>query len=191
MRLNDRRFEAVDVCGHTYRLRLTLKNVLTAMDIAGDELLEDDDKAMAMLRLLVRWPRPHRGRAKVQLLESVMGHIRGEESPSGGPDIVDLSQDAGLIRASFLQAYGIDLEKTDIHWDKFIELFQALPDDTAMGRVMAIRSTPIPKATQYNKETREALARAKRAVALKKTVQSAQKSADALASSILAMLGRR
>ena len=191
MRLNDRRFEAVDVCGHTYRLRLTLKNVLTAVDVAGDDLLEDNDKAMTMLRLLVRWPRPHRARAKVQLLEAVMWHIRGEGSPSGGPDIVDLSQDAGLIRASFLQAYGIDLEKTDIHWDKFIELFQALPEDTALGRVMAIRSTPMPKASRYNKEAREALTRAKRAVALKKTVQSAQESADAMASSILAMLGMR
>ncbi|MDY5287598.1 MAG: Gp15 family bacteriophage protein [Lentihominibacter sp.] len=58
---------------------------------------------------------------------------------SGAP-VVDWEIDADLIYAAFRQAYGIDLLTTDLHWHEFKALFDALPDDTLMVRVIQWRS---------------------------------------------------
>ena len=60
-------------------------------------------------------------------------------SGSGAP-LVDWEVDADLIYAAFLQAYGIDLLTADLHWHKFKSLFDALPDDTLMVKVIRWRS---------------------------------------------------
>ena len=60
-------------------------------------------------------------------------------SGSNAP-LVDWEADADLIYAAFLQAYGIDLLTADLHWHKFRALFDALPDDTLMVKVIRWRS---------------------------------------------------
>ena len=190
MKLNASRTCACIVGRRKYRLRLTLRRVLTAMDVANDESVEDGDKVNAMLHLLVRWPRPIRQSTKVRLLNKILGILQGNEANSQGPEVLSLSQDAGLIRAAFLQAYHINLEDDDIHWERFVELLQAIPEGTALSRVLDLRSRPIPKATRFNKEERESLARAKRSVALKNEKQTPQQSADALASILIAIAKR-
>lgn len=60
-------------------------------------------------------------------------------SGSGAP-VVDWEIDADLIYAAFRQAYGIDLLVADLHWHEFKALFDALPDDTLMVRVIQWRS---------------------------------------------------
>lgn len=51
----------------------------------------------------------------------------------------DFEEDSGLILASFIQQYGIDLAETDMHWFKFLALFRAL-QDTAFTRLQEIRT---------------------------------------------------
>lgn len=53
--------------------------------------------------------------------------------------LVDWEVDADLIYAAFLQAYGIDLLTADLHWHRFRALFDALPDDTLMVKVIQWR----------------------------------------------------
>ena len=53
-----------------------------------------------------------------------------------------------------MQAYGIDLyECADtLPWCKFMALFSALPDDTAISQIMSIRGREIPVPTSTNRD---------------------------------------
>ena len=56
-------------------------------------------------------------------------------------------QDAGIIYASFLQDYGIDLidQQGKLHWDKFRALLDGLSDKTPFQKVVKIRMADISK----------------------------------------------
>lgn len=54
--------------------------------------------------------------------------------------IVDYILDGEYIYASFMQAYGIDLLETDMHWHKFKALFVSLPSDCKICQIMADRA---------------------------------------------------
>jgi hypothetical protein len=52
----------------------------------------------------------------------------------------DLYEDYPLIEASFLEQYGIRLSEVDMTWREFSDLLSCLSADTALGRIVAIRS---------------------------------------------------
>jgi hypothetical protein len=52
----------------------------------------------------------------------------------------DLYEDYPLIEASFLEQYGIRLSEVEMSWREFSDLLACLSADTALGRVVAIRS---------------------------------------------------
>ena len=54
--------------------------------------------------------------------------------------ICSFSQDASLIFSAFFSKYGIDLEKTDMHWYKFCALFESLADENPFKTVLKIRT---------------------------------------------------
>ena len=86
-----------------------------------------------------------------------------------GQKVTDFEQDAGLIRAAFRQAYGIDLYRDRLHWFEFTELLNAIPEGNRYSEVIGIRVRPMPAATKYNQKEREWLAKAKAGVALQMT----------------------
>lgn len=55
--------------------------------------------------------------------------------------VIDFKLDAEFIYASFMQAYKINLlkEQNKLSWIEFKALLNALPDDTIMQRIIAIR----------------------------------------------------
>ena len=71
----------------------------------------------------------------------------------------DLMEDYPLIEASFLEQYGIRLSETNMSWREFSDLLSCLSADTALGRVVAIRSETdgelLKKFTKGQKEIRE------------------------------------
>ena len=52
----------------------------------------------------------------------------------------DLYEDYPLIEASFLEQYGIRLNEVDMSWREFADLLSCISADTALGRVVSIRS---------------------------------------------------
>ena len=61
--------------------------------------------------------------------------------PSNNADVwYDLMEDYPLIEASFLEQYGIRLNEVDMSWREFADLLSCLSANTALGRVVAIRS---------------------------------------------------
>lgn len=57
----------------------------------------------------------------------------------------DLELDSNYIFSAFMEQYGIDLTENDIHYYKFVALFDSLSDDTLFKRIVSIRTKDISK----------------------------------------------
>lgn len=55
----------------------------------------------------------------------------------------DFETDAERIYIAFISRYGIDLQKTPLHWWAFHALLVSLPDSCSMGRLMYYRTVDI------------------------------------------------
>lgn len=72
----------------------------------------------------------------------------------------DYDIDAGLIVAAFQQGYGIDLlADNDMHWWRFRALFDALPEDTLLNKIIGYRTTPTKGMDKRTKEHYEKMRR--------------------------------
>lgn len=71
------------------------------------------------------------------------------ETPHGGESshvkAYDLILDGEYIVAAFQQAYGIDLTTGDMHWHRFKALFNGLPEETMMRKIIGWRTWTKPK----------------------------------------------
>ena len=75
--------------------------------------------------------------------EMVKYDLAGNPMPTKKEEpLIDLSQDAEFLYASFVQAYGINLikEQGKLHWYEFKALLNGLPEDTIIKQIIHIRS---------------------------------------------------
>lgn len=63
---------------------------------------------------------------------------RYQRRNSRGPAF-SFAQDAPYIYAAFKEQYGIDLTAVDLHWWKFMALFESLNEETKMSKIMYYR----------------------------------------------------
>lgn len=151
------------------RLTAPFDTVLFLLDALHEDTLSPQDKIRLCFRLL--FGRRARSMAQAeQMVNDAFDALMGpQKAGNGGPQVIDFEQDADLIRSAFKQQYGIDLdrERGRMSWDEFMEKLSAITNATALGRVIEIRSAKVPAATKDNRQQREALLRAKAAVAIK------------------------
>ena len=165
-RLQDALPDSVTVNGRHYRLDLDFRNVLRMSDIlARDDLLPGARDYLA-LKCLMKRPPIKAG--------PVLAAVRAMLFPDAGKTadrkkLTDFEQDAGLIRAAFLQAYGINLYRDRLHWLEFTGLMAHLPEGSRYSEVLGIRAREIPAPTKYNRAEREWLIKAKAACRLEMT----------------------
>ena len=117
--------------------------------------------------LLLKHPEsdlPHSFADMTAFLNAVMSILPVNKEPT--EKLIDFHQDAAMIRSAFFRI-GIDLTKQKIHFFQFLELLADLPKDTALMRVIDIRSRPIPTVTEHNREQVAELQRLKAKVAIK------------------------
>ena len=161
MRLQDRLPEGVEVDGRFYKMDFEFRNVLNMIEVLDRDDLMPEAKAYKALSFLQKRPKN-----AVKVLEAVKGLLFKAPRKKGGQKVTDFVQDAGLIRAAFRQAYGIDLYRDRLHWIEFTELLNAIPEGSRYSEVVGIRSRPMPAPTKWNQHEREWLIRAKADVAL-------------------------
>lgn len=65
--------------------------------------------------------------------------------------LYSFSDDDKAIYASFYAKYGIDLQKSDMHWHKFCALFEGLCDENPFSTLIRIRATDESKIKDINK----------------------------------------
>jgi hypothetical protein len=161
MKLQDRLPDGVAVDGKFYKLDFDFRNVLRMIEILDRDDMLPEAKAYKALRCLCKRPKKAE-----KVLGSVKALLFKAPRKKGGQRVTDFIQDAGLIRAAFRQAYGIDLYRDRLHWIEFTELMNALPEGSRYAEVVGIRARPMPEPTQWNKKEREWLMQAKADVAL-------------------------
>ena len=65
----------------------------------------------------------------------------------------DFTQDASLIFSAFFAVYGIDLASVSfLHWWSFLAMFEGLPEDTLMKKVMCWRTCDTSKLSKEEKK---------------------------------------
>ena len=166
MKLQEGLPNGVTVDGRFYKLDFDFRNVLKMLDVLDDDTLLPEARAYNALLCLCKRPKNAR-----KVLEAVKGLLFRAPRKKGAQKVTDFVQDAGLIRAAFRQAYGIDLYRDKLHWIEFTELLNAIPEGNRYSEVVGIRSRPIPAATKWNQHEREWLIRAKQDVALEMSEQ--------------------
>lgn len=161
MKLQDRLPEGVTVDGKFYRLDFDFRNVLQMMDELDRDDVLPQARSYNALKCLTKRPK------NVEKVLQAVKDILFEQKPKkDAKKVTDFVQDAGMIRAAFRQAYGIDLYRDKLHWFEFSELLNAIPEGSRYTEVIGIRTRPMPKATKWNAEERQWLLKAKADVAL-------------------------
>lgn len=161
------RWQGVDI-----ELNLAFDNVLSLLKMFGDPEIHIDKKLRLALAMLVvdrdllitisehgkleeftydmlRDKLNIRIRAEDQLpaqADSDNDNMSEEEKDEPVP-IYDWEEDAGYIYSSFLFDYGIDLieQQGKLTWDRFVQLFHDLSENSKMGEAMKYRACEIPK----------------------------------------------
>ena len=170
MKLQDRLPDSVTVDGKRYKLELDFRNVLDLMETLNrDDLIPEARAYKALKCVLRRVPRDY-----INILAEVRKLLFGHSGASDGKKLTDFQQDADLIRAAFRQEYGIDLYREKVHWIEFTCLLANLPEGNRYSEILGIRARPMPKATKYNAEERQWLAKAKATYALKVSEEEAR-----------------
>lgn len=106
-----------------------------------------------------------------ELIQEIQKFISRGEDSKGEEDsspIIDFKLDADYIYSSFLQAYGINLLQSSMHWFEFMALFKSLPEETIMRKIIEYR--------QYDGKDEELL-RLKRVWALPEKLTEEEKAA--------------
>lgn len=89
---------------------------------------------------------------------------KGKTKPNHKKPLFDFDADAGLIYATYLTEYGIDLTECNMHWYKFLALFNALPQECGFLKIVSYRGADLSKIK--DKEQRSFIRRMKTKYAL-------------------------
>lgn len=188
MKLQDRLPNGVTVDGKFYKMDFDFRNVLRMMEVLDDNNLMPGARAYNALHCLCKRPKN-----VFKVLEAVKGLLFTAPRKKADQKVTDWVQDAGLIRAAFRQAYGIDLYRDNLHWIEFTELLNAIPEGNRYSEIVGIRARPMPEPTKWNQKEREWLLRAKADCALNMTeteiAEQQQRDINKIASVLIAWAG--
>lgn len=183
MKLYEMLPDGVTVDGKFYKMDFNFRNVFRMIDVLDRDDLLPEAKEYNALRCLCKKPRN---------IHKVLAEVKRVLFPAtrktDGQKITDFAQDAGLIRAAFRQAYGIDLYRDNLHWIEFTELLNAIPEGSRYAEIVGIRARPIPAPNKWNQKEREWLIRAKQDVAIEMTEKERAERYDRDVANIAAVL---
>lgn len=132
--------EAVEIDGREWAIRTGFRDCLRVILAFEDAELTIFEKQMVLLELL--YPeKPNNAQAAFDLGIQFLNGGEPGESDGGGPSmrLYSFAQDAGFIFSAFRQTHGIDLEKAEMHWWKFIALFMDLGPETTFCNLVSLR----------------------------------------------------
>jgi hypothetical protein len=158
--------DRVTVDGKPYRIDLDFRNVFRMLNILGRSELTPAARDYLALKCVMKHP-PRDTAAALAAIKDIIFPL--EKRNEDYKKITDFSQDSDLIRAAFMQVYGINLFRDRLHWFEFIFLLHGLPEGNRYKEILSIRARPLPNPTKYNAEERQWLIKAKAEYALKMT----------------------
>lgn len=149
--------EQLEVGGKMYPIRSDFRTAIRLEEIVRDKRMEEGLKLMQMLLLFfgnnIPEDIPGAVEAVLQFYQGGKKPGREQEESSGkkkkrrggshgkeSRHLYSFSQDAPYLYASFLEQYGMDLRRVQLHWWEFLALFEGLGEHTRMGKVLYYRS---------------------------------------------------
>lgn len=162
----------VDIDGTIIPIDTNYKTALRCLEVSEDSTISDSERSLAVIYLLCNdIPKVDLNKL-LKKLQLYLQCGKTEVHPQGKKDM-DFKQDEQYIYSSFIFDYGIDLDKTEMHWWKFIELLNGLSSDCILSRIRDIRTMDI--SIYKDHKTRERLLKARQQVALKQKVVKTEK----------------
>ena len=172
MRLNDSLPETYKYNEEEIEIDLSFDNILDTFDVLKMFELSEYHRAELCLTLLFGedviedvdiinvWNEVFELYLDSTKEEMVKYDLAGNPMPTKKEEpLIDLSQDAEFLYASFVQAYGINLikEQGKLHWYEFKALLNGLPEDTIIKQIIHIRSYEPGKhdSTEYKKQMQD------------------------------------
>lgn len=148
----------IDFEGIELYLNVSFDTVIRYMELTEDDDFEQQEKLLIMFDMFVENSEEIEDvNDKVKILEIILRDVLGfdldkDEKKDEGDDAAppvksyDFQKDAGIIYASFLYDYQLDLFELQgrLHWRQFIALFEHLSEKTKMAQVMGWRTMKTP-----------------------------------------------
>ncbi|MFC0271130.1 Gp15 family bacteriophage protein [Metabacillus herbersteinensis] len=174
--------------GTAFHLNMAFDNVLKVFELFDDDNFSEEEKFFIFFEMMVS-NYNDLGNKEIQelcaLYEFILNDFIGVAEKSDGEQqkIMDFQKDAGLIYASFLSEYDMDLyeQHGKLHWSKFRELLTNLSDKTAFKKAIGYRVMKLPSAKDTSDEYRNHIIKMKQTYALEDELQSIDDAFDALA----------
>lgn len=169
--MNYPRFIKID--GKTYNINTDFKVAIECNRIAEDETIGDLERALAIIYKLFGEEGINTPEHYETLLEMAKKYLlKGEEYDTEANEKPDMSftEDYSYITTSFMSDYNIDLDNTEMHWWKFIDLmnglsYSELGDCCILNRIRNLRSMDLNEIK--DQKEREKIRKAQERVALK------------------------
>ncbi len=150
--LSKRLPEDVEIDGRKYSIRFGFRTMIV-IEILMYSNVSDEDKMLQSLNLFYGNDIPENIDEAIRKLlwfhscgiekENVQEKEGGNKPKRQQKRAYDFKQDDGMIYAAFMQQYGINLHtisSSNLHWWEFSALFENLPDNTKMAKVMYWRT---------------------------------------------------
>lgn len=156
-----------------YTAKIDFRTALRCIEIIDDETIGDFERALGVLRTMFGKEGINIPEHSEKLLKWAKNYLSGGvevKDTQKEPDM-DWKQDYDLIYASFQSDYKINLDETNMTWDRFYALINGLSNSElgnccALNRVRNIRNMDLSQ-IKDEKERRK-MAEVKKEVALKK-----------------------
>ena len=138
--------QAIEVDGRRFPINTSYQTAIRCYEIVQDEAVTDAERgAIVMLLLLGDIPQDLSVDGMKRLQELLVKYLQCGKEPEQVKEMdeilmerepdMDYSYDMGLIIASFISDYSIDLSDSsndDMHWWKFIDLLNGLSPKSAL-----------------------------------------------------------
>ena len=165
--------EYVKIGDKKYKINTDFRVALECNKIAEDETINDTERALAIIYKLFGDDGLNDYENHTELLKLATKYLclgKEVEKSNEEPDM-DFEQDMDYIETSFMSDYGIDLNKTEMHWWKFFNLVNGLSNSElgnccVLNRVRNLRRFDV--STIKDSKERQKIIEAKKSVALKK-----------------------
>lgn len=133
--------QSVNIGEKTYPIQTNFRQWIKFSQIAFKSVNDTISLAEAFTLIYIGALPPDMNSAIAALLDFYNCGKQQEDSPkqSKKSRVFDFDCDAGDICAAFMQQYGIDLTKADLHWWMFKALFDGISEETRFGQIMKYR----------------------------------------------------
>lgn len=165
--------EYAKVGNKKYKINTDYRIAIKCQEIALDEKINDYERALAIIYTLFGDEGINTPDDYEKLLEIAKKYLSCGKELSNSKEEADMDyiQDMDLIETSFMSDYGIDLQKSNMHWWKFYNHMNGLSNSElgnccVLNRVRNLRNIDLKKIKDFKE--REKIRKAQEEVALKR-----------------------